>query len=64
MKNTFGKRTYKCKCGAIQEAYVWQNELTKHKFKCSECKKSIGIDQLKTESKVQTASIRTPTKNR
>jgi hypothetical protein len=64
MRNTFGKRTYKCKCGSIQEDYVWQTELNKHKFKCSQCNKSIGFEQLNKVEKVQLPSIRTDTKNR
>ena len=64
MKNTFGKRTYKCKCGLLEEQYVWETELKKHKFKCSQCKKSVGFEQLKTVEKMQIVSIRTDTKNR
>lgn len=64
MKNTFGKRNYKCKCGALNEDFVWQTELNKHKFKCIQCKKTLEYkDLLKTE-KVQLPSIRTDTKNR
>jgi len=64
MKNTYGKRTYKCKCGSIEEQFIWQSELDKHKFKCSHCKKSVGIEQLNKVEKVQLPSIRTDTKNR
>lgn len=64
MKDTFSKRTYKCKCGSIQETYAWQSDLKKHKFKCDKCSKSIGFDCLNVKEVPQTASIRTPTKNR
>jgi hypothetical protein len=64
MKDTIGKRSYKCKCGSLEEEYVWQSELNKYKFKCTKCKKTIGIESLKVNKVPQTASIRTPTKNR
>lgn len=64
MKNTYCKRKYKCKCGAIQDQFVWQSELNKHTFKCEHCKKSIGIEQLKVKETIQATSIRTPTRNR
>ena len=64
MKDTFGKRQYKCKCGCTMEDYVWQSELTKHKVNCFQCGKELTIDNLKAAAAVQVASIRTPTKNR
>lgn len=64
MKNTFGKRTYKCKCGSLEEQYLWETELKKYKFKCSQCKKAVSFEQLKTVEKMQLVSIRTDTKNR
>ena len=64
MKDTFGKRTYTCKCGRLTEDYVWQSELNKHKVACFKCGKELTIDNLKVAQAVQTASIRTPTKNR
>ena len=64
MKDTYGKRTYTCKCGRLTEDYVWQSELAKHKVNCFQCGKELTIDNLKVASAVQVASIRTPTKNR
>jgi hypothetical protein len=64
MKDTYGKRLYKCKCGSLQEQYVWETELNKHRFKCSECKKSLSIEDLNKQTKVEATSIRTPTRNR
>ena len=64
MKDTYGKRTYTCKCGRLNEDYVWQSELAKHKVNCFKCGKTLGIDNIKAASAVQVASIRTPTKNR
>lgn len=64
MKDTYGKRTYTCKCGRLTEDYVWQSELAKHKVNCFKCGKELTIDNLKAASAVQVASIRTPTKNR
>ena len=64
MKDTYGKRIYTCKCGRLTEDYVWQSELSKHKVSCFKCGKELSIDNLKVAAAVQTASIRTPTKNR
>ena len=64
MKDTYGKRTYTCKCGRKTEDYVWQSELAKHKVNCFQCGKELTIDNLKAAAAVQVASIRTPTKNR
>lgn len=64
MKDTYGKRTYKCKCGSIEETFLWQSELGKHKFNCSKCKNKLTIDNIYKKPEVQAASIRTPTKNR
>ena len=64
MKDTYGKRTYKCKCGRLTEDYVWQSELIKHKLNCFKCGKELNIDNLKAAGAIQVASIRTPTKNR
>jgi hypothetical protein len=60
MKDTYGKRLYKCKCGVIEQ-YLWQSELKDHKFKCC---KTLGYNDLLKAEKVQLHSIRTETKNR
>ena len=64
MKDTFGKRLYKCKCGAMQESFVWESELSKHKFKCDKCAKTVTSKELNVNPKEYVTSIRTPTKNR
>lgn len=60
MKDSYGKRLYKCKCGVVED-YVWQSQLKKHKVKCC---KTLGYDDLLKAEKVQAPSIRTDTKNR
>ena len=64
MKDTYGKRTYTCKCGRSNEDYVWQSQLAEHMVNCFKCGKELTIDNLKAAAAVQVASIRTPTKNR
>lgn len=64
MINTICKREYKCKCGTLNEDYVWQSELNKHTFKCSKCHNKLGIKNLNIKKVNESASIRTPTKNR
>lgn len=64
MKDSYGKRIYKCKCGSNEEQFVWESELAKFKFSCSKCKKEIKFVQLIINKIGQSASIRTPTKNR
>lgn len=64
MKDTYCKRTYKCKCGRLMDDYNWESELLNHKVKCFKCGKELGYKSLKTKEVPQTASIRTPTKNR
>ena len=64
MKDTYAKREYKCKCGRITEDYVWQSLLEFHKVQCFKCGKSLGLESLNVKEVPQTASIRTPTKNR
>ena len=64
MKDTYGKREYKCKCGSNEEQFVWESELTNYTFKCNKCNKELDIKNLKTKEVPQTAAIRTPTKNR
>lgn len=63
MKDTFCKRKYKCKCG-ITTDYVWESKLPKHEVKCYQCAKLLGFKDLNKKEVPQTASIRTPTKNR
>ena len=63
MKDTFGKWTYKCKCGRIGGHYAWKSELKTSKFYCV-CNKELGYNNLKIKETPQTTSIRTPTKNR
>ena len=64
MKDTYSKKEYNCKCGTLNERYIWQSELKTYTFKCNKCGKELEFKNLKTNEKVQTASIRTPTKNR
>ena len=64
MKNTCAKRKYKCKCGTINECYVWQSDLQKHYLKCNKCSELIGYENILKEVKPQLHSIRTDTKNR
>jgi hypothetical protein len=64
MKNTICKRLYKCKCGTLNECYVWETELQKHKLKCNNCAKILTIKELNVKVKEYLTSIRTPTKNR
>lgn len=44
--------------------YNWESELLNHKVNCFKCGKELGYKNLKTKEVPQTASIRTPTKNR
>lgn len=62
MKDTYCKRTYKCTCGIVEE-FVWESELKTFKFTCK-CGKKLGFENLKKAEVPQSASIRTPTKNR
>ena len=64
MKDTYGKRSYLCKCGRLTEDYVWESQLPTHEVECFQCAKSLGIKNLKKKEVPQMASIRTPTKNR
>jgi len=64
MKDTYGKRSYLCKCGRLTEDYVWESQLPNHEVKCFQCAKSLGYKNLKKKEVPQSASIRTPTKNR
>ena len=64
MKDTYGKRTYKCNyCEKETYNFVWESEINNYKIKCFQCAKMLGYDNLK--KKVDSIiSIRTPTKNR
>lgn len=64
MKDTFGKKVYKCECGALAEEFVWDSEIQKYKFSCSFCSKELGYEQLEVKKAPEAAAIRTPTKNR
>jgi len=64
MKDTFAKREYKCQCKRITTDYVWESQLPKHEVKCYQCAKLLGFKDLNKKEVPQTASIRTPTKNR
>ena len=64
MRDTYCKRTYKCKCGRLTEDYVWESLLPKHEVNCFQCGKSLGHDSLVVKKAAESAAIRTPTKNR
>jgi hypothetical protein len=63
MKDTFCKRTYKCKCKAIVEDFAWESQLKETQFECTKCGKWVGYDNLEKKAD-SIISIRTPTKNR
>ena len=46
------------------EDYVWKSQIQTHKVACFKCAKSLGFKDLNKKEVPQTASIRTPTKNR
>jgi len=62
MKDTYAKREYQCKCGTLNERYIWQSQIKTYTLKCNKCSKELDINNLKV--KVQLHSIRTDTKNR
>jgi hypothetical protein len=65
MKDTCSKRFYKCKCGTLNECYVWESQLKTHDFGCVKCNALLGLKQLQKKKEVnKSAAIRTPTKNR
>ncbi len=64
MGNQYKQRTYQCKCGGLTKEYIWDNELEKTKVKCSDCNKTLTIDNLVKVNKDNLIGIRTPTKNR
>ncbi len=64
MKDTFSKKEYTCKCGTLNERYIWHSEVKTYTLKCNKCSKELDLNNLKSKEIPQTASIRTPTKNR
>jgi hypothetical protein len=64
MKDTCAKRNYKCKCGVVQEEYVWSSEIREVQFECRKCGNWLGFNNIKVDKVVSIVSIRTPTKNR
>ena len=64
MKDTFGKKNYQCKCGVVQEQYVWNSQIREVQFECGKCGKALGFNNIKVDKVVSIVSIRTPTKNR
>jgi len=64
MRDTFSKRLYKCRCGTINENFVWQSDIKNNSFKCIKCNKPLCFKNLLKVEKVQLPSIRTDTKNR
>jgi len=64
MKDTFSKKEYTCKCGTLNERYIWHSEVKTYTLKCNKCSKELDLNNLKSKEVLQTPSIRTPTKNR
>ena len=64
MKDTICKREYNCQCKRITTDYVWESQIDEHKVNCFQCGKELGFKSIKIKKVPQTASIRTPTKNR
>jgi hypothetical protein len=64
MKDSYGKREYKCKCGKLTYDYVWLSKLALHELSCFYCWKELNYKHLIKKEVPQTAAIRTPTKNR
>ena len=64
MGNKLIQRNYVCNCGAELKELVWDNDIQKKKFKCSECGAQLGFKNIKTNNSVSAPAIRTPTKNR
>lgn len=64
MGDVLKQRAYVCKCGATTKEIVWESQLSKSKFKCSECSKVLTDKNLFVANKTEAVSIRTPTKNR
>jgi predicted SprT family Zn-dependent metalloprotease len=63
MKLTYGKKNYQCKCGQIQEEYIWNHLIKDIIFKCYKCGNPLGYNNLEKKPD-SIISIRTPTKNR
>jgi predicted SprT family Zn-dependent metalloprotease len=64
MANSLKERKYKCKCGEEVKEYVWDNDLDKYEFPCTQCSQKVNFSNLVKEKKVEVQGIRTPTKNR
>jgi len=64
MKDTFGKKEYQCKCGLVQEEYVWNSQIREVQYECRKCGNWLGFNNIKVDKVVSIVSIRTPTKNR
>jgi len=64
MGDVLKQRTYICECGATTKEIVWESQLSKTKFKCGECSKTLTNKNLMVANKTEAVSIRTPTKNR
>lgn len=64
MANKYKQRNYKCSCGAELKEYVWDSDLEKSEFVCTQCESKITAKNLVTETKQQLTAIRTDTKNR
>lgn len=64
MKDTYGKRDYKCKCGTLNEEFVWNSQIREKEIECTKCGMILGFNDIKIDKLVTFTSIRTPTKNR
>jgi hypothetical protein len=64
MKDTFSKKEYTCKCGTLNERYIWHSEVKTYTLKCNKCSKELDLNNLKSKEVPHTPSIRPPTKNR
>lgn len=64
MANKLKERKYKCNCGEELKEYVWDSDLEKHEFPCTQCHNILKNSDLVQEAKVEVQGIRTPTKNR
>lgn len=63
MKLTYSKKKYQCKCGKINEEFMWNDLIKTSTFKCSNCGNQLGYKNLEKKAD-SIISIRTPTKNR
>ena len=52
MKDTFCKRTYKCKCKAIVEDFAWESQLKEIQFMCTKCGNWVGFEQIKKKTSI------------